>query len=100
PLAPLSPSPNHPAFETPAKTAPKRGFFRRIFGGGSGGPSKAERQLSKADRQALGQATPELMEQLLAERIQVTEDELRDLMTARARWTQDWLVQNGQVTAE
>jgi hypothetical protein len=62
--------------------------------------TKVEKRLPKADRQALSLATPELMEELLAEKVPMTDDEFRQLMTARARWVQDWLVQNGQVSAE
>jgi hypothetical protein len=40
------------------------------------------------------------MEELLAEKVSVTDEEFRQLMTARAHWVQDWLVQNGQVSAE
>ena len=61
---------------------------------------KAERSLSKADREALGMATPELMEELLAEKVPITDEELRLLMIARARWVLDWLAQNGQVSAD
>ncbi len=62
------------------------------------GPS-AERHLSKADREALGLATPDLMEQLLAENITITDEELRGLMAARARCVLDQLAQSGQVGA-
>lgn len=40
------------------------------------------------------------MEELLAEKIQVTDEEFRQLMTARARWVQDWFLQSGQVAAD
>jgi hypothetical protein len=82
---------------------PKRNLLQRvtsIFGGGPAGPTKTEKQLPKADREALGLATPELIEILLAETVPVTDDEFRQLMTARARWTQDWLAQDGQVSAD
>jgi hypothetical protein len=81
---------------------PKRSLWQRVAGlfGGAGGQSKAEKHLSKADRQALGLATPELMEELLVEKVAVTEEEFRRLMTARARWAQDWLVQTGQVAGD
>ena len=62
--------------------------------------SPAEKHLPKADRLALQQATPELMETLLAGQIEVTADDYRALMNARARWIQDWLLQNGQVGNE
>jgi hypothetical protein len=61
---------------------------------------RAERRLNKADREALGMATPDLMEELLAEKIEITDEELRVLRTARARWVLDWLVQNGNVGAD
>jgi hypothetical protein len=92
---------NQPAATTAPK--PKRSLVERLtglFGADSTGPSKAEKRLPKADREALGLATPELMEELLAERVQVSEDELRRLMSARAGWVQDWLVQTGHVAAD
>ena len=79
---------------------PKRSLLRRvtgIFGGGSSGKSEAEKRFSKTDRQALGQATPELMEGLLVEKVTITDEEFRRLMTRRARWVQDWLAQTGQM---
>ena len=82
---------------------PKRSLLQRvtgIFGGGSDGKSKAEKRLSKADRQALGQATPELMEGLLVEKVTITDEEFRQLMTSRARWVQDWLARTGQVAGD
>jgi hypothetical protein len=30
----------------------------------------------------------------------MSDNEFRQLMTARSRWVQDWLVQNGQVSAD
>lgn len=92
---------NQPA--AAAQPQPKRSLLQRvtgIFGGRSGGQSKAEKRLSKADRQALGQATPELMEWLLVEKVAVADEEFRQLMTLRARWVQDWLVRNGQVAGD
>jgi hypothetical protein len=82
---------------------PKRSLLQQvtgIFGGESGGKSKAEKRLSKTDRQALGQATPELMEGLLVEKVTITDEEFRQLMTLRARWVQDWLVQTGRVAGD
>ncbi len=82
---------------------PKRSLLQRVtgvFGGGSGGKSKAEKRLSKTDRQALGQATPELMEGLLVEKVTITDEELCQLMALRARWVQDWLLQTGQVAGD
>jgi len=94
---------NQPAATTPKPVAqPKRSLLARIaalFGAG-GHKSSAEKHLSKADRQALGLATPELMELLLTEKIEVTADEFRQLMTARARWVQDWFLEKGQVAAD
>ena len=40
------------------------------------------------------------MEDLLAERVQVGNDEFRQLMLARARWVQDWLMQSGHISAD
>lgn len=59
--------------------------------------SAAEKHLPKAARLALQQATPELMETLLATQIQVADDDYRALMNDRARWVQNWLLQNGSV---
>ena len=92
---------NQPAAAPPPK--PKRSLPHRvtgIFRGGFGGKSKAEKRLSKANRQALDQATPELMEGLLVEKVTITDEEFRQLVTSRARWVQDWLVQTGQVASD
>lgn len=62
--------------------------------------SPAEKHLVKADRLALAEATPDLMERLVAGQIEVTGDDYRALMSARARWVQNWLLQNGQVANE
>ena len=62
--------------------------------------SPAEKHLPKADRLALQQATPELMETLVAGQIAVADDDYRALMNARARWVQNWLLENGQVANE
>jgi hypothetical protein len=78
----------------------KKGPLRRLTGIFGGGTPKTEKSLSKADREALGQATPELMATLLAEQVTVTEGELRSLMEARSRCVQDWLVQVGQVAGD
>ena len=86
-----------------AAPKPKRNLWQHItgiFSGGSARMTKEEKRLPKTDRQALTLATPELMEELLAEKVPVTDEEFRQLMTARARWVQDWLVQNGQLSAE
>jgi len=96
---------NQPADMTAAKAPAKssRNFLQGIagvFGVGSGSGDRVGKNLPKADREALDLATPEVMEQLLAERTEVTEEDLRQLMTARSRWVQDWLVQNGQTTAD
>ncbi len=96
---------NQPVDVTAGKTPPKpnrhfREFITGVFTGGSSSRSKAEKHLPKADRQALDLATPEVMEQLLEEKTEATEEDLRQLMTARSRWVQDWLVQNGQTTAD
>jgi hypothetical protein len=92
---------NQAAADAPPK--PKRSLLQRVtglFSGGSAGSSKAGKLLSKADREALGQATPELMEELLVEKVPVNDEEFRQLMTARARWVQDWFLQKGEVAAE
>ena len=60
----------------------------------------SEKGLTKADRKALGTAPPEMMFELVAEKTPVTEEEFRQLMNDRARWVQDWLVQNGPVAAD
>ena len=86
-----------------AKAKPRRSLlqhFTTLFARDSAGRTKTEKHLPKADRQALGLATPELMEDLLAERVQVGNDQFRQLMSARARWVQDWLLQNGQIAAD
>ena len=86
-----------------APPPPKRNLFQRalgLFGIGTPRQSKAEKRLSKADRQALGLATPELMETLLAEKVPISEEEFRQLITARARCVQEWLLQNGPVAAD
>jgi hypothetical protein len=86
-----------------AAPKPKRSLLQRftgLFTGGSSNRSKAEKRLPKADREALGFATPDLMEILLAEKIEVSGEEFTQLMSARARWVQDWLVKNGQVAAD
>ncbi len=83
---------------------PKPPLYRRALAlVGLGKPARkspAEKHLAKADRLALEQATPELMETLVAGQIEVTADDYRALMNARARWVQNWLLQNGQVANE
>ena len=37
------------------------------------------------------------MEGLLVEKVTITDEEFRRLMTRRARWVQDWLAQTGQM---
>jgi hypothetical protein len=94
---------NPPAATAAARTAPKpkRSLLQPVVGLFSGShKTAAEKRLTKADRQALDQATPELMEELLAEKVTVTDEEFHQLMIARARWVQDWLLQNGQITAD
>jgi hypothetical protein len=94
-------STNQPA---PSMAAvPKRSFKQRIaglFGGGSSGQPKAEKRLSKANLQALGQATPEAMEALLAKDINIPDELLHQLLDTRALWVQTRLIQDGQVTAD
>jgi hypothetical protein len=95
---------NQPASAaTKSPRRPKRSLLQRvtgIFGDSGGSTRKAEKRLPKADREALGLATPELMEDLLAGQIPVTDEEFRQLMSARARWVQDWLVESGQIPAD
>ena len=96
---------NQSAPPATAKGAPKakRSLLQQltgVFGGGAGHKTAAEKHLTKADREALGLATPELMEELLAAKVAVTDEEFRQLMASRARWVQDWLLQNGQVAAD
>jgi hypothetical protein len=74
--------------------------YTGLFGGGAGHETVAEKHRSKADQQALGLATPQLMEELLAAKIAVTGEEFRQLMTARAGWVQGALLQDGQVAAD
>jgi hypothetical protein len=94
---------NKPAGRTDADSArhPKESLPKRILGwvglGNHGHQSKAEKHLSKADRLALRQFTPEQMEVLLADGIEVTADDYRELMTARAHLVQTWLVENARV---
>lgn len=86
---------------SPAK--PKRSLLQRVtgvFGGIAGHRTSAEKELSKEDREALGLATPELMEELLVENLTVTDEEFRQLMAARARCVHEWFLQSGQVAAE
>ncbi len=83
---------------------PKLSLYQRALALVGLGPharrSPAEKHLPKADRLALQQATPELMETLLAGQTDVTPDDYRVLMNARARWVENWLPQNGQVANE
>ena len=53
-----------------------------------------------ARRGALGMATPELMEELLSEKVEINDYELRRLITARARWIMNWLAQSGKVSGD
>ncbi|MCZ7634833.1 MAG: DUF748 domain-containing protein [Verrucomicrobia bacterium] len=90
-----------PRPEAKPKPKAKRGFLGLgLFGGGRPKPSPIEKRLGKADRAALDELTPELMESLLARHIEVTEDEFRALMAARARWVQDQLLRSGAVTTD
>jgi hypothetical protein len=87
----------------PRSTQPEPGLFKRFLGlFHSSGKVKnpAEKRLKKADRQALALATPELMEEMLAARVQVSADELRQLMSSRARWAEAWFLQGGKITAD
>lgn len=89
---------NQAAAVSPPKV--KRGLLRRLTGLFGGGTPKAEKRLSKTDREALGQATPELMETLLAEQLPTPAEAFDALRTARSRWVYDWLQQAGQVAVD
>ena len=71
-----------------------------MFHSDSAKMSAAEKRLPRSYREALSLATPEFMEELLAEKVPVAHEEVLQLMTARARWVQNWLVQNGGIAAE
>jgi hypothetical protein len=63
--------------------------------------SPAEKRLTREEREMLGRATPEMMEQLLAETaVTVSPEEYRTLMAARAQWVQNWLLQKGGLAAD
>ena len=83
---------------------PKLPLYRRALAlvglGKHARKSPVEKHLAKADRLALRQMTPELMETLVAGQIEVTDDDYRVLMNARARWVQNWLLQTGHVANE
>ncbi len=96
-----------PTNATPARPAvapkPRQNLLQRIAGlftSEPGSPARAEKRLPKEDRQALAMATPDFMKDLLAGEIQVSRDELRQLMNARARGIQDWFAQQGQIAAD
>lgn len=94
---------NAPAATSATAPKPKRNFMQRAIGVVGLGPArtpKAEKRLERADREALGLATPAIMEILVAEKIPVADEDLRGLMVARARWVQDWLLGSGQVAAD
>ncbi len=59
--------------------------------------SPAEKNLNSADRKALAQLTPALMETLLARSTPITPDEYGALMESRAKWVQSWLMENGKI---
>jgi hypothetical protein len=86
---------NQPA--TPG-TGPTEGQGQRSFSLRTG--ATPEKKLSKADRLALNEATPPVMERLLAEKIEISDSDFRQLMEARARLVQDWLVSAGGVSAD
>lgn len=92
-----------PGTTEPRERKRRRGFLGlgALFGGGTGvKPSAAEKQLGKAEREVLDELTPEVMEQLLVARTDVSEDELRELMNRRAQWVQERLLETGAVTAD
>ncbi len=96
-------APERTAAAAEGRTRKKKGGLLGlgIFGGGSGTRrSAAEKGLSKSERAALDEMTPELMESLLAQQTAVSDDEMRQLMAARARWVQDHLLGTGAVTTE
>ncbi len=87
----LAPKPNSPLY---------RRALALVGLGKDARKSPAEKHLPKADRLALRQMTPELMETMVAAQVQVTGDDYRALMNARARSVQNWLLQHGQVANE
>ena len=99
-------STNKPTGRTPTNTArhPKQSFPKRVLSwvglSGQGHQSKAEKKLSKTDRQALGQFTPEQMETMLADGTEVTDEDYKQLMTARAHLVQTYLVEQAQLSNE
>ncbi|MSU34281.1 MAG: hypothetical protein EXS36_04065 [Pedosphaera sp.] len=100
-LPPLITTNQQPLAASKSASQPKRPLLARMTGIFSGTRHKkpAEKSLTKADQEALGLATPELMEELLTRNIPVTREEFRELMTTRERWVQDWFLQNGPVAA-
>lgn len=83
-----------------AKKAPVHRRVLAVIGLGGSHKTAAEKRLSKADREALSHATPEVMERLLAGTIAVSEEELGALMERRAKRVEAWLVESGQVAAD
>lgn len=97
---------NVTARTTQARTAEKRNLIQRLLAwvglGGifDGKKSAAEKKLSKTDRAVLGRATPEVMEVLLCEKIQVSADDFGRLMKARAQWVREQLLKSGEIAAD
>ncbi len=71
-----------------------------LFGAGPWAKTREEKQLSKEDYQALGRATPGLMESLLIEKTEVSDEDFRRLTEARALWVHAWLLQTGGIAAD
>jgi hypothetical protein len=97
---------NKPTGRTDANSAkyPKESLSKRMLAwvglASHGHQSKAEKGLPKADRLALRQLTLDQMETMLAKTVEVTADDYRDLMSARAHLVQTWLVESGQVSTD
>lgn len=98
--AQLARLPSTNSIATPPSSRPRKSLMERatsLIHREDRSLRKAEKQLDRADREALGLATPEIMESLLIEKISVPEEALRKLMDARARTVQDWLASQGQI---
>jgi hypothetical protein len=68
---------------------------------GKGGTSPAAvPKLTLTDAAVLVRAPDEVMESMLIERMEIPEQALRSLMTARAQWVQNYLIGTGQVAPE
>lgn len=82
---------------------PKPPFYKRAIiwlGLDRSKEESKENQLPQPDRLALKEASPDLMEKLLAAEFPVTDEDYRALMLARARAVQEWLLNPGQIDRE